>query len=396
MPLQWRDRGHDVRFLLFSWQEPNSGTAYRFLKEQGFAVSATNFRDTFTNVRWLLEQTRNARPDVFLANHVVPAWHAAGFLRKAGIPTIGILRSDDAFYHDLTEGFVFGPPRFRPNALVTVSRHLAEKVESRLPSDTLVRTIPSGSPVLESLPERLHSPFRIAYVGRLAQEQKRIHETVEALVAATAGCPDTEAVLFGDGPERDWVRERLQRADATKVSWEGSLSPEEIPSRLASCHAIVLLSDYEGTPTAIMEGMAAGCIPITTAMESGIPELVEHQETGILVADRKAAFVSAVRQLVEDEALRRRLSHAAREKVKTSFSLEHCADRWTDLFDQLSSPERENLEIVIPRRIHLPRPLPGFAHQDPRPPSIRSRFRSRLSRLRFHAGKWRRTVFPAS
>ena len=394
MPPLLRERGVEVRILLFSWDIPEDGSAYQYLAEKGFEVRATRFSTTDENVRWLLEQAHQRRPDVFIANHVVPAWHAAGFLRRAGIPTIGVLRSDEAFYHDLTERFVFGSHFFQPSAVVAVSRHLAESVASRNPRHTLVRHIPSGTPIPTPGSERPLKPFRIAWVGRLAQEQKRIRETVEALVRATGESPDTEAVLIGDGPEREWVRERLLGADAGRVSWSGALDPEEVSPILAKCHAIALLSDYEGTPTAIMEGMAAGCVPICTRMESGIPDLIQDGVTGILVENRGDAFVAAVGRLAEDRELLARISDAARSRAKTEFSLDTCADRWMELCEELTEAAGKGREVAIPKRLRLLRPLPGFAHQDPRPPGWSVRARHRMARIRFHAGRWKKLLDP--
>jgi len=392
MPPLWRERGYDVRIRLFSWQEPTEGAGFQALREEGFDVVATRFRDTFTNVRWLLEQARGAPPDVFVANHVVPAWHAAGFLRRAGVPTVGILRSDDRFYHDLVHQFVFGRQRLHPSAVVAVSRHLADSVDARRPRETRVRHIPSGTPLPPEVGNGPAVPFRLAFVGRLAREQKRIRETVEALVRATCEIDGVEAILVGDGSERDWVVERLRQPDASRVTWNGPVEPDEIPRRLATCHTIVLLSDYEGTPTALMEGMAAGCAPVTTRMKSGIPELIEHEETGLVVEDRGDSFVTAIRRLRDDSELRARLSANARRRIEESFSLDHCADRWAELFSELAATHHERRTLSIPRHLRLAPPLPGFAHQDPRPPRWSERVKKRLGRIRFHAGKLRRRL----
>ena len=392
MPKEFRTRNLQIRLLFFSWDSKDRNSVSGSLRKEGFDVELTQFSDTKTNVRWLLEKTRERRPDIFIANHVVPAWHASGFLRKAGVPTIGILRSDEAFYHDLAKRFVFGPQEIRPSAMVAVSRHLADSVVARNPGDVLVRHIPSGTPIPELPAKPAESPFRIAWVGRLAQEQKRIRETLESLIQATNECPDTEALLIGDGPERNWVRDRLERKDAARVSWAGAVAPHEVASRLASCHAIALLSDYEGTPTAIMEGMAVRCVPITTRMESGIPELIEDGVTGLLVDNRGEAFVAAVRRLVTDRDLWNRMSQAARSTAETNFSLETCADRWMELFGKLLENSAEERELVIPKRLHLPRPLPGFAHQDPRPKSFPHRLRHRAGRIRLHLGKWKQQL----
>jgi glycosyltransferase involved in cell wall biosynthesis len=57
--------------------------------------------------------------------------------------------------------------------------------------------------------------------------------------------------------------------------------------------------DMEGIPTVIMEAMATG-LPVVSTYHSGIPELVEHEHSGLLVAERNVrAYVDALRQVVQ-------------------------------------------------------------------------------------------------
>ena len=393
MPSEWRKRGLEVRVRLFSWQNFERGATFVALREAGFEVTSTVFRDTATNVRWLLEQARESPPDLFVANHVVPAWYAGAYFRPAGIPTVGILRSDDAFYHDLIRQFVSGARPFRPSAIVAVSHLLVESVEKARTPETRVRWIPSGTPLPPMrTPSSQPSHFRVAYVGRFVEEQKCFRETVEALIRTTREIRGAEAVLYGDGPERAYLEERLGASDAAGVKFGGSLAAEQIPGKLRECQAIVLLSDYEGTPTALMEGMAAGCVPVCTRIRSGIPELVEDGVNGILVDDRGDSFLSAIRRLRDDPALRERLALAARRRIEEDYALDVCADRWVDFLNELHLSAGPRRPIRLPRFLHLPKPLPGFAHQDLRISPTRERLRRGYVKARVWAGRVRRKV----
>lgn len=389
---QWRARGHEVRIRLLSWTEAGCGIDEQFLRAAGFSVSSAPVRDTSSNVRWFLDQAAKSPPDLFIANHVVAAHYAAGYLRAAGIPGIGVLHSDDSFYHDLTEQFVFGPSAFRLSGVVGVSRFLTENVAMRDPKLTCSRWIPTGTPIPPVGATPLPRPFRFAYVGRFVEEQKRFRETVEAFILATRAIPGTEAVLFGDGPERTFLEERLRSPDAAAVRWGGSPSPEAISGRLQECHAIVLLSDYEGTPTALMEGMAAGCVPICTRIRSGIPELIEDGVNGILVNDRGPDFVAAIRRLHDDSTLRDRLAAAAHHRIEEDYAIEVCADRWVEFMAELKASAGPRKPLQLPRLLRLPSPLPGFAHQDLRLSPIEDRLRRTYVRSRILAGRVKRKI----
>jgi colanic acid/amylovoran biosynthesis glycosyltransferase len=74
-----------------------------------------------------------------------------------------------------------------------------------------------------------------------------------------------------------------------------------------------------------MEAMSTG-LPVVASAISGIPELVEHEVDGLLVAPGDArAIARALARLAADPALRARLGHAARRRVLAEFDVESTA-----------------------------------------------------------------------
>ena len=79
--------------------------------------------------------------------------------------------------------------------------------------------------------------------------------------------------------------------------------------------------DRDGIPNVIAEAMAMG-VPVVATDISGIPELVRHGETGLLVPSRDpVAMARAMRQLLVDRALASRLADAARRRLECGFNL---------------------------------------------------------------------------
>lgn len=390
-PPRFRDWGFHVRVRLFTWLEPAEGAAFQALRSAGFEVSVARFSDTASNIRWLLSEMRSHPPDVFLANHVVPAYFASRYLKRFGIPTIAVLRSDDPFYSGLSDRFIFGCQEDRVAGVVCVSEFLRAQIAMRRADGIELRRIPSGTPLPSTLARPPETTLRIAFVGRLVEEQKRVSEVVRAFIHATKEIPGVEAVLFGDGPARPDVQRILAESEAPKVRLHGHLPGEDVQPHLLNFHVVVLLSDYEGTPMALMEAMACGCVPVCLRIRSGIPELVEDGVTGLLVDDRGDGFVAAIRRLREEPGLWERLSRAARTKIEGGYSVDACAAKWASLFHMLHAQSGPKRQIEIPKRIKLPPPHPGFAHQDPRP--CLPPFPVRLyRRSRIWAGKWRRRL----
>jgi len=93
----------------------------------------------------------------------------------------------------------------------------------------------------------------------------------------------------------------------------------------------------------IAEAMATGCVVIASRT-GGIPELVEHGETGLLVEPGDSEAIAAtLDRLLTSGDLRARLAAAARRRVEERFSLTKCASRHVDWCEQ-----------VVRRRASLP------------------------------------------
>lgn len=377
---------------LFLLHEDAGGPTMESIMAGGFHCEAAKAHEsTQERVRWILSRLVESPCDVFVPNLVVAAYHTVPWVKRAGIPSVGILHSDDPFYHDLRTRFAQGARRVKVDALACVSQQLTQSSMAQDGICPTVRHIPYG--VEPPNPgSRSHSPsLRIAYVGRFADEQKRISDVARALCRAVATIPQTEACMIGDGPDRSAVDAILaNEGTGLQVRITGQLASSAVPHALLHQDVLVLLSDYEGLPIAVLEAMAAGCVPVCLRMRSGIPELVQHNETGLLVDDRGDSFIAAIRRLREEPGLWERLSRNARQLIEENYSLDICADRWAGLLQELHATAGPRRHIRIPRFLRLPPPLPGFAHQDPRPPEWSAKICGLFGRARFHAGKLRR------
>jgi hypothetical protein len=128
-------------------------------------------------------------------------------------------------------------------------------------------------------------------------------------------------------------------------------------------------------------------------MRSGIPELVEDGVTGLIVHDRNAAFVNAVRRLSTDSDLHRRLSNAAREHVRINYSNEVSANAWATLLQELSGSRRDIRPIRTPRALRLRPVNPSLASADMRAPRNRLLLRA-YSTARMKLGSLKRQIIP--
>ena len=144
-----------------------------------------------------------------------------------------------------------------------------------------------------------------------------------------------ECKIVGGGPEHE-VLERLIRAAGLTdiVELTGPMPLGDVYRAMRVADVFVLLSEIgvngyrDGFPTVILEAMAMG-LPVVSTWISGIPEMVEDQVTGILVAERNpAAAGAAIRRLLQDQGLRTRMGSAGKERVSRLFALDQSVDRF--------------------------------------------------------------------
>jgi glycosyltransferase involved in cell wall biosynthesis len=191
-----------------------------------------------------------------------------------------------------------------------------------------VTVIPNGVDVQafpQATPSR--SPARIISVGRL-REPKDFHTLVEAF--ADVDAQTFEATIVGTGPDLESVRADLHRRALSNVAIAGERA--DVPELLADSDIFVLSSRAEGLPLSVVEAMAAG-LPVVASAVGGVPELVVHGETGMLVPPGDAhALAEAIRQLVADPDLRLRLGGAARRVALERFDMSAFRDAHLELY----------------------------------------------------------------
>ena len=160
----------------------------------------------------------------------------------------------------------------------------------------------------------------IGTVTRLDEPKKGLAVLLHALaeVARRAGVPAWQCLLVGDGPARD----RLERLAAKLglrdwVVFAGER--RDVASVLPALDVFVCPSLYEGFGIAIVEAMAAGR-PVIASSVGGIPEIVVHEETGLLVPPGDApALADAIAALLSRPDLARAMGARGRERVRERF-----------------------------------------------------------------------------
>ena len=159
----------------------------------------------------------------------------------------------------------------------------------------------------------------ILSVGRLSREKGHACLLEAVALLNRHGAPSFRLLIIGDGPEKASLRERCRALglDSTVV-FAGHRTDVDVFYSMADI--LALPSHSEGSPNVVLEAMAAG-VPVVATAVGGVPEIVEHARTGLLVpAGRPDAMAKAMASLLTDEKLRRSLAAAARCCIDEKFS----------------------------------------------------------------------------
>lgn len=112
-----------------------------------------------------------------------------------------------------------------------------------------------------------------------------------------------------------------------------------VPELLQQNQLAVLSSHYEGMPLALLEGMAAGCLAIGSAVP-GIQEVLRDGEDGFLVAENDAAALAdRIKHCLQQARHLQGVADAGRARALTEFSRERMNQQYEALFMQLARPD---------------------------------------------------------
>jgi glycosyltransferase involved in cell wall biosynthesis len=178
------------------------------------------------------------------------------------------------------------------------------------------------------------NPPRLLMLGELGA-RKGTPELVAALARPELRQAEWTATLAGDG-DIDHFRTTVAALGlSTRIRVPGWQSPTQVRALLQEADILVLPSHQEGLPMAILEAMASSAAVIATPVGS-IPDAITDRETGLLVpCGDPAALARAILELLNDTALRQRLSANALARFDRSFTIDATSRAVAELYREL-------------------------------------------------------------
>lgn len=184
--------------------------------------------------------------------------------------------------------------------------------------------------------------LNLVMAARMYQGKGQI-QLLNALAKLSHRYPKVRLLFIGDGPTRPEIEAEIDRLGLRDVvTTTGHVDLREVPTLMRSAHVVVLPSYMKGEmfPLCLIEGMALG-LPAIGARWSGIPEIVEDGETGILVEPRdEDALAQAIERFLEDPAFYARARQNALARFESRYAASAVAKAYSEHYEAALQDQR--------------------------------------------------------
>ena len=221
-------------------------------------------------------------------------------------------------------------------ATLAEARHLVPEIAERSSVIYNGLEIPTPFP-----PSRPRATLRVLCAGRLTQE-KGFDVAVRAFAHLSGRFPGARLVVAGDGPERHPLQSLAAELGLTdRVQFVGWVAPEQMPDLIDTASVVVVPSREEAFGIVALEAASRGR-PVVATRVGGLPEVVAHGRTGLLVEkDDAEALSEAVAWLLAHPETAVHMGATGRERAIREFGLERAVDAYVGLYRHLSKEDTD-------------------------------------------------------
>jgi L-malate glycosyltransferase len=174
--------------------------------------------------------------------------------------------------------------------------------------------------------------------ARLLEPLYNVACALRAFALVQQRYPEAQLTVAADGSERGKLEQLARELNLQHTRFIGKVDYERMPDLLDAADIYLNANDLDNMPSSLIECMAAG-LPIVSTDAGGIPYIITHEQTGLLVAcnDHRAMAASAIR-LLEDGRLASAITHRARRDCE-KYQWSAVKGEWLRLYEQLAGPK---------------------------------------------------------
>jgi glycosyltransferase involved in cell wall biosynthesis len=299
--------------------------------------------------RRLLAQLPASTPIILSDDKTV--WQSAVDLHKS-YPLVGVLHADEDAYYTLAKRF-----HKEVDIFVCVSDKVNRTVKTKVPEIAADRifTVPCGIEFPSAaFKPKAGSKLKLMYAGRITAYQKRAGDLLKVASLLNAKGIDYHWDIIGDGGDYKISLEQQFKTEGLldKVVFRGWLSQAEVQQYMADADVLVLVSDFEGMPVAMMEALSMGCGFVGTRV-SGIEDYEFHPLAkdcfGVFDVGYIEEAVTRIQQIAAVPVSTRQAS--ARQLAESQFTMDICLDNYNKAMNtipakQYTAPSKASISPI--------------------------------------------------
>jgi glycosyltransferase involved in cell wall biosynthesis len=234
------------------------------------------------------KQLKALKIDVALIEYGTHAMKFISIFEKANIPFVVHFHGYDASKKQILErNGNYKELFFTANYVVTVSKIMYNHLkELGCPENKLVYNVYGANPIFKERKPEFSKKQAVA-IGRFV-DKKAPYYTIMAFKEVVKKHPDAQLKMAGRGILMNTCFNLIKYFNLeNNVTLLGIVTPEEIAKLMQESYCFVQHSitaesgDQEGTPLAVLESALSG-IPVVSTYHAGIPDVIEHEKTGLL------------------------------------------------------------------------------------------------------------------
>ncbi len=323
--------GHYVQVVT-----PAPGWLPTILSDAGIPVHNSHMKGTgwWRTMGYLVRQVRKNKIDVVHTHLTRSAYigHALGLVTKTPIVTSVHIANNDQIYRRLAR---------RTNRLVAVSNFVAGMLHGNGVPERFIDTVYNGTDFVDIAPSSRRDALNelgiedskqvVGVVARVCRDKGQV-ELIQAMGSLKSEHPDAHLLLVGL-VEEGFKTEIDQAVSDAGLSDRITITGvrHDIPRLIDSFTLSTLPSYMETFGVAAIESMARGKAVVATRV-GALPEVVRHQQTGLLVDLRPDAIAEAVSFLLANENIREEMGRMGRRVVEQKFTLGEMANRFEAVY----------------------------------------------------------------